>query len=138
VTIIVYRDGVLAADSQTTYGNVSYNDSRKVLKSNGHLYGSSGVASECASFMKWAKTQNGPIPYMRKGNGLAITPAGKIMLVGQGSNEFREIYSDYYCIGNGEDVALGALYMGATAIEAVKAAIEHNIYCGGKVLSVKL
>lgn len=32
--------------------------------------------------------------------------------------------------GSGSEVAMGAMYMGATAVQAVRAAISVNVYCG--------
>lgn len=40
---------------------------------------------------------------------------------------------DYLAFGSGQEYALGAMHAGATAVEAVMAAIAHDGYCGGGV-----
>jgi len=42
---------------------------------------------------------------------------------------------DYDAIGSGMFLALGAFEMGATAKQAVKVAIKHDLYCGFEVTS---
>jgi hypothetical protein len=44
----------------------------------------------------------------------------------------------YYAMGTGRPYALGALYSGATAIEAVKAGIEFDAHSGGRIQVVSL
>ena len=46
--------------------------------------------------------------------------------------------NDFYAFGSGSKCALGALEMGATPREAVKAAAKHDLYTGGRVVTLKL
>jgi ATP-dependent protease HslVU (ClpYQ) peptidase subunit len=44
----------------------------------------------------------------------------------------------FAAIGSGAAIALGALYMKATPIEAVRAACAHDIYSGGEIKVMRL
>ena len=48
------------------------------------------------------------------------------------------IYDEFFAIGSGSSLALGAMSFGASAEEAVRVAIKHNVFCGGEVYSVSL
>lgn len=48
------------------------------------------------------------------------------------------VTSEFYAIGSGAKVALGALYMGATAKQAVEAACKFDPFTGGDVVEAKL
>ena len=50
----------------------------------------------------------------------------------------QQVHDDYFAIGSGTKVALGAMYMGATAVQAVEAACQFDPYTGGKVVSFSL
>lgn len=49
----------------------------------------------------------------------------------------REV-KKYSAIGSGTFLALGAMRMGATALEAVETAIEFDLYCGGSPVSLEI
>ena len=44
-----------------------------------------------------------------------------------------EVESKYIAIGSGGKAAIVALDYGATAIEAVEAAMKHDLYTGGEI-----
>jgi len=48
------------------------------------------------------------------------------------------IYAPYFAIGSGFEIALGAFYMNATAIEAVEAVKQHCKVCGGDTQIVRV
>jgi hypothetical protein len=63
---------------------------------------------------------------------LALRPDGVYLI----DSEFRELPlkgNKYYAIGSGEQAAMVAMHMGATAAEAVKMAIRVDEYSGGTV-----
>ena len=43
------------------------------------------------------------------------------------------LQEEFAATGSGKDIAFGAMHMGATAVEAVEAAIRWDASCGGKV-----
>lgn len=49
----------------------------------------------------------------------------------------KEFITNNWAAGSGREFALGAMHVGATAREAVKAAIKYDIYSGGKIVVKK-
>jgi hypothetical protein len=47
-----------------------------------------------------------------------------------------EVLDEYFAIGSGRTEALGAMYAGADAITAVKAAIHLDTHCDGDIYAV--
>lgn len=143
MTIIVYRDGILASDTLITDPDTNSRQgySKKIIKAkDGALAGASGDAEYCCDFLEWAKTDRATPPPKDKTKGynsaILILPNGEIHSY---YGQKHDIMMDkWIAIGAGQFVAQGALYMGATAREAVKAAIKYNTLCGGKVLTLKL
>lgn len=141
VTIIVYRDGVMAADSVTSYGNIQYRGTTKIVRrADGTLAGAAGQSPLNQAFLAWVMAgENGQAPEMKKGDltsqGVIARPDGTIVIhdeIGITTHARK-----YQAIGVGEDVAVGALFVGASAEDAVRAAIEHNAWCGGEVFSLR-
>lgn len=59
---------------------------------------------------------------------VALDPVGHVVMQKLASN---------HAVGSGREFALGALAHGATSAEAVKIAIKHDVYSGGKVITKK-
>jgi ATP-dependent protease HslVU (ClpYQ) peptidase subunit len=80
------------------------------------------------AFKKWKKEicENGEIEdrYMIAANGKCFT-SQKLFVIP---------IDDYYAVGAGESFARGAMYMGATPVEAVKAASDLSVYVGGPIM----
>lgn len=141
MTIIVYRNGVMASDTsifgdRTMCGNV-----RKInMREDGALIGGAGIMSFAAEFMRWFMNgENGERPKL----GLSDKESASILIVRpSGMIEEHDIYgwythdTPYYAIGSGMDFAYGAMDYGASAVEAVKVAIKRNAYCGGEVYAL--
>lgn len=132
MTTIAYRDGMMAADSGCWIGSAHHTWTRKVaLAPDGSLWGATGNAAECAALIRWAETGEGEMPSPRQvseGNSsfhaLTVSPLGGVRLLT--AHGFEEMPgAPYFAIGAGGEAAFGALYMGATAEQAVAAAIAH-------------
>jgi len=50
----------------------------------------------------------------------------------------EEVLDDFYAIGSGAKVALGAMACGKSAIEAVRIAARYDPYTGGRIVSETL
>lgn len=139
MTTLVYRDGVLAADSRITVGDTYLDGWRKVRRiSDGSLVGFTGSLPSGQAFIDWATNGfDGPPP---KGeySGVLISSTGKIVEFEDGSPIAFPKRSLFQAWGSGRQAALGALHMGATAVEAVKIANKINNTTGGRVHSLKL
>ena len=147
MTTIAYRDGVLAGDTQSTEGYYKSTKMRKIFKVNNNLVGFCGDAAAIPPLKKWVRAGFTPEEELKKISQhlsysmLVIPPDGKMFYKYSDSiNVFREEYpkTHFKSEGSGSDVAIGALIMGATAVEAVKAAIQVDVYSGGNVMHVEL
>ena len=45
-----------------------------------------------------------------------------------------QMTSEYYAIGSGRELAMGAMAFGATAFEAVQMAAKHDLATGGEIM----
>lgn len=139
MTCIVYRDGVLAGDSLITMGSTKSPEvARKVNRlRTGQLFGSSGN-EEGGHLLRESLLRGDPTPPKLKSvNGLRVDPNGSIWFY-EGLRWTRVTGADFAAIGSGADYAIGALYMGASAKEAVRIAAKCNTHCGGRIYSVSL
>ena len=143
MTTIAYRDGVMASDSGAWSGNSSHGWARKLVKgADGTLYGVTGHAAECSSYLAWVDggcegAEPKPRETKDEGNSfmvLRVTPRGRIEFIGAYGAEVYD--APYYAVGAGAEVAFGALYMGATAAEAIEAAREHGSGAFGAVQTI--
>lgn len=143
MTTIAYRDGVMAADSQTTAGEVRRGATRKVFQLlDGSLVGFSGGLSEIGPAVQWFA--EGKLPYKRP-----RLPEDASLLVIEASPSGEVSYyrhnlipqltvAAFHAIGSGNEFALGAMAMGANAQQAVAVAAEFDIYTGGRITTLSL
>lgn len=139
MTTIAYRDGVLAADSLSTrYGNRE-GTVCKIAKKANLMAGASGSADMCQAFRVWFMTGcKGQPPYMGDpdkswAEGFIVMPDGAVAVFGPSSQWVNQPYGGFSAWGSGSDVALGAMAAGATAEQAVAAAIMLDINSGGEI-----
>lgn len=144
MTTIAYKDGVLAGDQRVTEGSsVMPGSQRKVWKlRSGWLVGGCGTLADLMRFRDWVKEFSigdpRPLKVSTSFSGIMITPEGLVYIY-EDANVI-EVPSDakFYAIGSGHQAALGALYMGATAKQAVEIACKVDTGSGGDVHVVKL
>ena len=162
MTIIAYKDGVLASDSLTTYGSMRQPPGERG-KIGTHLIswrgddsgdpikvaiGTAGTGD--SEYTLYRELINHATEYFRRpykegpnlgmvkqinGGALVVSPYGVITY--SGSNIPAEFgFDTVQAIGSGAEFAIGAMRMGASAIQAVEVAIEFDIYCGGEVVHI--
>lgn len=135
MTTIAYRDGVLAADTlELASGCSVIGYGRKIWRlEDGTLVASIGEAPMGDAVKHWLEHgQEGEAPTMA-GEAMVIFPDGH-MEAFSGENRQRNYpTAPFYAWGSGADVALGAMHMGATAVQAVEAAIRWNVHTGGEI-----
>lgn len=150
MTIIVYRDGIMAADMQVTGGNSVKGFSRKIAKNTkGDLIGLAGDAGWAAAVLAWflqgekSKPPTYVDPSDHSCGSVLIVRAKNPKIVHRimGDDNWyvaamHGTASGGFCIGSGNEIAAGALFMGASAIDAVKAAIALECGCGGDILAI--
>jgi hypothetical protein len=143
MTIIAYRDGVMAGDGMSTRnGCISGLRKVKVCKNrHGDLLGSAGSSDYCHRAAEWfltTKDYSDP-PTGGEYDGSLLVMNGNLFHV-QGAIipiEAKELYG-FEAIGSASEIALGAMAMGASATEAVEVACKFSTDCGGEIHSVRL
>ena len=153
MTTIVYRGGTMAADSRAiSRAPLSLGKKVKIRRtSNGTLVGASSAApGVCQLVMDWYCSHvesDEPREAKQLLNSvlndsslefelLAVSPDG-VGTYMTGHCLPATARADYYAIGSGDKMALGAFAMDASALQAVWAAIEHDAYSAGPVHFIK-
>jgi len=139
MTTIAYRDGVIAADSQCDSGDFRDCTAIKVARNDrGDLCGAAGDLPTAQRVLAWFEAgEKGDEPRYRKeeanGEGFIVRRDGSIEIMDDGGH--YTIKASYYATGSGRKFALGAMAAGATAEQAVEAAMKHDIYTGGEIVT---
>jgi len=142
MTTIAYRDGVLATDSQVTYGSSYYTGAiTKIAKrefydvgeKKVHLAAGCGDAVLVQRFLNWFNDgESGEFDLKVKGDreeasfcGVVVVDLNTlIMHTVEGMCTLK--INEYFADGSGSPFALGAMYHGATAEQAILAAGKHD------------
>lgn len=149
MTVIAWDGKTLAADKQATENGVLHaiTKIRKITKGKkkGWLIANAGVAATGNLLMDWFEAGADPhhFPYEnQKTDGfnayiLAISPDGVI-------HRYEHlpipiIFEDeFYAMGSGKDMAIGAMAMGADAVTAVQVVCTYETECGVGIDAVHL
>lgn len=130
MTTIAWKDGILAADKQVTWGNQKSRMSYKVIVGEASVYAITGDLSRGLRFV--ADLESGSEKRTKLKDTTVIEfdkKTGKIK-----SWEDRHvalpIEVKFWADGSGGQFAMGAMEVGATAEEAVKAAAKHDSFTG--------
>lgn len=143
MTTIAYRDGVLASDSRATSDNIITSAAtRKIVKAGRVLAAVCGTSAMGRDFLCWVERGCvGDMPsVVHERNpewsfwAFLSTPEGNFLVQECG---MVRVHGDYFAMGTGRELALGAMAHGATAEEAVAAAIKHDNGSGGPIRSVR-
>lgn len=143
MTTITYRDGEIACDTSiTNTGGARTGTSFPKIRRNakGDLAGACGDAAYAFAFLKWFEDGEikGDMPPAKDADG----DLGVIFRARAGQWEsyqergMHTVSGDYYSIGSGSPEARGALFAGASAVGAIKAAIAHDTGTGGEIRSL--
>ena len=140
MTTIAYKDGVIAYDSrQTRSGSIVSDDCQKLTVVDGVSFFISGaVCDEKALIAAYFGTPS-PVPVECSGY---VVDGGRLQMVGHDDKTgvWRQDLdpANPDAIGSGSAYALAAMDMGASAEEAVRAAMKRDIYTGGKVRTMRI
>lgn len=139
MTTIAYRDGVLAADTLHSSNGIVVAHRPKVVRlESGALLATKGCSGFGRSLLAWLEAgRDGPQPVGSDGDGgLLLTADGSLEGLENGFTEIM-LGAPYFAFGSGAEIALGAMHAGATAEQAVAAAITHDVYSGGEVVAFR-
>lgn len=136
MTVIVYRDNVLVADTRTINGDlINPTSTRKLfsLPDNG-IAAIWGPLHDSYRLVTWRTGQgrDGPPPSDIDADARMLTIGRDLKLtVYEGSHPMVEAPAEFRAFGSGSCAALGALYNGATAINAARIATKVDPNSGG-------
>ena len=138
----------MAADSATNADNLRTGVVDKIFKNiRGDLLGLCGSMALVGPFATWfLQLEQGEKPPLllkeRELNAMIVRVTGEIEIHEDGG---KFLYCDdvsdesrYYAIGSGSGIALGAMHAGASAFDAVRAAVNHDIGTGGPIRTLRL
>lgn len=135
MTVIVYRDGVLAADTGRWMGGIIVGYRSKIRRlDDGRLYAGSGHSCDIDACFSWLN--GGEKPRELKDNeefGAVIIGPQQIDKIDKYFRSYDAIGCPYVVEGAHSEFLLGALAAGATAEEAVRLAIQYGDSAAGDV-----
>jgi hypothetical protein len=148
MTVIAYRDGILAADTLTTVetesGGARKFPCTKLYRKGKNVIGVSGETFPALLFVEWLGSGN-PRPTALIEGGADFSA---LVLNRKGLFEYdaycipEEIImrrgAHFYAIGSGAKAALGAMYQGATAMVAARIACKIDYHCGEPIEHMSL
>lgn len=128
MTTVAVKDGIMAADSMisSSYGRKT----DKIRKVRGSYYGVAGNWDDALKFFEW-RSKGGDPPQMDDIAALEIRKTKLFYWQGAVVEEIKPPYA----IGSGADIAMGAMYFGATAEQAVALACEFDDTTGLPVVT---
>ncbi len=143
MTTIVYRDGILAADSAINSDDVMVGTMRKIVAVGdvGFLALAGTIGPGIMEISEWLSRwpELGEAPECVKKSevcGLFAMKSGLLLQIDGGKP--YEMAAPFFAEGSGKLIALGALAMGATAEQAVDIAIRYDNKSGGPTQTVKV
>lgn len=140
MTTIVYRDGIMAADSRAYTGSRTPIGTKTKIRhlEDGTLVGvSSSIPGGGEAVLDWylnGKPESVDLP--GSFTLLVVTANGQAFFARDTAFVSGPIDAPYFAIGSGEEYALGALSMGASAVDAVRAGVKHDVWSGFPILAL--
>ena len=137
MTIICWRNGILASDSQMTNGILA-GKTKKLFKINNAAIGFSGDLVDGLKLIEFLRSNDEQPPTLSEDfEALAMD-----LRTGKCTYYEKQlvpvpILDKFEAIGTGSELAMGAMEHGATAIEAVRVAIKRDINSGGRVVVIR-
>jgi len=123
MTSIAYRNGVLVSDTSVFDRGVYCGEVQKIgMAPDGTIGGGAGQLAEVARFLEWLSGgMEGDPPKIINDDSecIFIRPDGIVWWIGHDSNP-TQLKGEYFAIGSGFKLAIGAMAMGATATRAIE------------------
>jgi len=141
MTIIAYRDGILAADSGEFDEYVCVGSVCKIISSPDGAYGAaSGSSATVHRFHEWMMSSR-LSPLSLNGergsfSALIVMPDMSVWRMSYDGYIFPGGVQPFYAEGCARDIAIGAMAFGATALEAAKIAVSLVPYCRAPLMTM--
>jgi hypothetical protein len=142
VTVIAFKDGIMAADTQETWGNAKVRVCKLVRLPDGGVAGAAGEGAASQAALNWLAS-DGSLDGISDRTLPDIN--GAEILIARGDGSLWMLYNRFpgyplldktAAIGCGSDAARMALAYGASAIEACQRVAKQDIFCGDPVQSM--
>jgi len=135
MSVIAFDGITIAADKQGTRGSNRYTTTKLHRIDDNTVAGYVGSLDHGAQLLNWYcdGANDKRFPFLADENDratLVIMHKGVLGICFGGVPVIHIVEDTPYAVGSGEDVAMGAMLAGATAVRAVELACEMNIYCG--------
>jgi hypothetical protein len=145
MTVIAYRDGVLAADSRAVVnsddgGLRHFGGSTKLFRKAGAVIATAGESAPGLVFVDWYGSGKKAPERLVTGDADFVC----IVLTKDGLFEYdkwcrgEKLEQPFYAIGCGAKAALGAMHMGASAEQACVVACRIDAYCAEPIVTMTL
>lgn len=121
MTTIAYKDGVLAADTRVTQGDTIHPDASKIVSSYPGAVAFCGHVKVIQMYRSQARKDFQKLP----DEGWEAITTGGFLIDADGAH-LRIKDGDFWAIGSGAHLALGAMAAGATPEEAVRIAARFD------------
>jgi len=139
MSVLVWDGETLACDSDMNDGQVKV-PFDKTWREGQRLCGVVGPIADCVKLRDWVR--GGAIPDRYP----TIAPDAYLVIVYPNGELTRftatgipiATFHKRIALGTGRDFAYGAMFMGASATDAVRAAIKYSASCSGEVKALKL
>lgn len=145
MTTIAYRDGKLAGDSRAYGGDKApFGQKTKIHRlDDGTLFGASSNSVGADGLVRRWIEAGCPPPESstlmpETFEVLLVRPSGDLFFARNNLELSGPIRAPFVAIGSGNQYALGAMSMGATAAQAVEAAIDLDVWTGGEITVLSL
>jgi hypothetical protein len=142
MTIITYRDGIIAADTLVVGGpegtgfRVGYGP--KLLRIKNGVLALCGRAAPISAIAEWLENgRDGELPPCPGGGAIWFPDHGRIEDIADNAIELIDFDAPYLAWGSGEQFALAAMWMGADAAKAAEAAMAFDVNCGGTITTMQ-
>ena len=140
MTVIAYRDGIMAADSGVWCGDilVGHNHEKITRLPDGALLGCCGLTPNIRAAIQWlAYGGDKPDPVEEGEFGAILARRGLVEEVTHKMASYP-LAGDIFCHGSHSEFMFGAMAAGASAEDAVRIAIQRCRYAAGDVHVMKL
>lgn len=136
MTVIAYKDGILAADKLSSAGGVRGTVTKLFTLGDMALgvCGTMTLALECVAWIRDG-AQPDKVPTFQLTEDfqvLMLIKDKKIWLYEQGVCPML-MENKYYSVGSGSSFAMAAMWSGKSAVESVQCAIDLSTGCGGGI-----
>lgn len=149
MTVIAYKDGIMAADTMLTGFNAQQRVQKLVRLPDGGIAGGCGHWVPAYTCLKWLADGGDPFSGVSLARDKSHLPsvAGACILIARPDGSLWTLEDEFPAtplldkvasVGCGSDAALMAMDLGLSAVEAVAKVTHRDVFCAGPVQSLEL